>query len=413
MKFFYYLHLLFRYVCSQKNKTKKSTLLSQKMTKEIIDIVAAFHEATRQSRQTALATVVHVEGSSYRRPGARMLVEDNGRLTGAISGGCLEGDALRKALLAMSQRQNKLVTYNTMDEDDVQFGVQLGCNGIVHILFEPVDPTQANNPIALLENCLLQRKFAVVVTHFSLKNFHGHQPGTCFFSDGERVQGYISDEKLAEEVKDDVAAVLTNKTSLLKQYDAHQLTAFVERLEPPVSLVIVGAGNDALPLVDMAAVLGWQITVVDGRSTHATKQRFSKVHKIIVAKPAEAIGKLQIDERTAVVLMTHNYNYDRAMLQFLLQETCSYIGTLGPKKKLQRMLAELEEDGLVVAHGRRSVIYGPTGLDIGAEAAEEIALSILAEIKSVLSGRLGSSLRDKPDSIHTRSATLEEKATVD
>src|SRR5215207_4571386 len=127
------------------------------MMKEISDIINAFKEALLQGRQTALATVVHVEGSSYRRPGARMLVEDNGKMTGAISGGCLEGDALRKALQAINQQQAKLVTYNTLEDDDVQFGVQLGCNGIVHILFEPIDATKVKNPIALLENCLLQR----------------------------------------------------------------------------------------------------------------------------------------------------------------------------------------------------------------------------------------------------------------
>ena len=155
------------------------------MTKEISDILASFREAHSKSRRTALATVVHVEGSSYRRPGARMLIEDNGKITGAISGGCLEGDALRRALLAINQQQNKLVTYNTLHEDDVDFGVQLGCNGIVHILFEPIDPARPNNPIALLEKCLMERKDAVVVTMFSLKNFYGHQPGTCIFFDGE------------------------------------------------------------------------------------------------------------------------------------------------------------------------------------------------------------------------------------
>src|ERR1043165_2913977 len=121
------------------------------MTKEIRDIIAAYEAAKQRGQQTALATVVHVEGSSYRRPGARMLVEDTGRMTGAISGGCLEGDALRKALLAINQQQNKLVTYNTLLEDDIDFGVQLGCNGIVHILFEPINPEQTDNPIALLE----------------------------------------------------------------------------------------------------------------------------------------------------------------------------------------------------------------------------------------------------------------------
>src|SRR6476661_9699114 len=150
-------------------KLQTTNQIPGSMTKEIVDIVAAFKEAEKHGRKSALATVVHVEGSSYRRPGARMLVEDNGKLTGAISGGCLEGDALRKALLAIEQKQNKLVTYNTLDEDDVQFGVQLGCNGIVHILFEPIIPDE-NNPIALLEKCIEQRKNAVLVTLFSLKN---------------------------------------------------------------------------------------------------------------------------------------------------------------------------------------------------------------------------------------------------
>ncbi|MEQ1800228.1 MAG: XdhC family protein, partial [Lacibacter sp.] len=148
------------------------------MTKEINEIIAAYKRAQQKGNKTALATVVYVEGSSYRRPGARMLVEDDGRMTGAISGGCLEGDALRKALLAIHQQQNKLVTYNTLDEDDVEFGVQLGCNGIVHILFEPIDSEDENNPIALLERSQLFRKETVLVTLFSLHNFHGHQPGT-------------------------------------------------------------------------------------------------------------------------------------------------------------------------------------------------------------------------------------------
>src|SRR6478672_1949957 len=151
------------------------------MTKEINDIITAYKQAQKEGRQTALATVVHVEGSSYRRPGARMLVEDDGRMTGAISGGCLEKDALRKAQHAMSKKQNKLATYNTQDEDDIEFGVQLGCNGIVHILFEPIDPNQPNNPIAILEHCMLQKEEVVLATLFSLKNYHGHQPGTCLF----------------------------------------------------------------------------------------------------------------------------------------------------------------------------------------------------------------------------------------
>src|SRR3984957_1433184 len=146
--------------------------------KEVRDIVRAYDLAHREGKQCALATVVHVVGSSYRRPGARMLVTEDGELTGAISGGCLEGDALRKALFAINQQQNKLVTYDTTDEDDVQFGVQLGCNGIVHILFEPIDDTEACHPIRLLRELIGQRGDAVLVTLFS-RDLSVEQPGTC------------------------------------------------------------------------------------------------------------------------------------------------------------------------------------------------------------------------------------------
>jgi xanthine dehydrogenase accessory factor len=380
------------------------------MTKEIRDIISAFNEAQQQGRQTALATVVHVEGSSYRRPGARMLVEDNGRMTGAISGGCLEGDALRKALLAINQKQNKLVTYNTVDEDDVSLGVQLGCNGIVHILFEPIDTNNINNPIALLENCLQQRQHSVVITMFSLENYHGHQPGTCFFFDGETANQNISNRNILNELKKDAAIVLKTKSSLLKHYSDNELTAFIELIEPPVSLIIVGGGNDALPMADMATILGWQTTVIDGRVTHANKQRFPKVRQLIVGKPEEAIKQVAVDERTVIILMTHNYNYDLSMLGLLLKKNSTYIGVLGPKKRLQRMLAELEEEGQVISDEQKMMLYGPTGLDIGAEAAEEIALSVLAEIKAVLSKRNGASLRDRQETIHSGSlVVLEEK----
>lgn len=374
------------------------------MAKEISDIVNAYKEAQLQGRQTALATVVHVEGSSYRRPGARMLVEDNGKMTGAISGGCLEGDALRKALLAINQRQNKLVTYDTLHEDDILFGVQLGCNGIVHILFEPIDTNQTDNPIVILEKCLQHRSNVVLVTIFSLKNFYGHQHGTCLFFDGEWVHGNLEDKMLETQIKEDASAVLASRSSLLKQYFGNGLTAFVELVKPAVSMVIVGAGNDALPLMEMAKVLGWKITVADGRATHANKQRFPNADKIIVGKPAAIGSQVVIDEMTVFILMTHNYSYDLGIMRFLLQQKCRYTGILGPMKRLERMMAELQEQGVSIADEQRANIYGPTGLDIGAETAEEIALSILAEIKAVLENHKGTFLKIKPDSIHSRSA---------
>ncbi|GLU53808.1 XdhC family protein [Dyadobacter frigoris] len=376
--------------------------------KEITDIIEAYHLAIAEGKSMALATVVHVEGSSYRRPGARMLVTEDGQLTGAISGGCLEGDALRKALLAISQQTNKLVTYDTMDDDDdAKFGVQLGCNGIVHILFEPINVDQENHPIALLERATKQRINAILVTLFSMTN-RSDQPGTgmLLLDDEEHLIVENQFVKYVDTVIQDSDTALRSEHSLFNTYsfEGNKLTAFIEFLKPPVSLVIVGAGNDVIPLVGMASLLGWTITVVDGRANQATRQRFPLAGKVFVAKSNEVIFQIPSDTQTVFVLMTHNYNYDLGVLrEFMKSKNSIYIGSLGPKKKLERMLADLKDDGIEVTEEQISRIYGPVGLDIGAETSEEIALSVLAEIKAVLNKTPGTFLRDKPDVIHSRS----------
>lgn len=375
--------------------------------KETEDIIQAYKKAQQQNKKTALATVVYVEGSSYRRPGARMLVTEDGELTGAISGGCLEGDALRKALLAINQQQNKLVTYDSMDEDDNTIGIQLGCNGIVHILFEPIDPAKENNPLALLEKATLQEKNTVLTTLFSLSN-NEEQPGTCLFATGETSLGAITDMAIAKAVVQDIEEVFANGHSIMKNYLQHNgqsITGFIELVKPPVELVIAGAGNDAFPLMQIASVLGWHVTIVDGRKTHANAIRFPTAKKIIVAKPAEALNKICINEQTVFVLMSHNYNYDLAMLQQLSKTNCNYIGVLGPKKKLEKMVAALQQDGIEINAAMQQKIYGPVGLDIGAETAEEIALSITAEIKAVLAKKDGTALRNKNGFIHEHHIT--------
>ena len=375
--------------------------------KEIEDIIHSFKKAQQQNKKTALATVVHVEGSSYRRPGARMLVTEDGELTGAISGGCLEGDALRKALLAINQQQNKLVTYDSMDEEDNTIGIQLGCNGIVHILFEPIDSAKENNPIALLEKATIQSKNSVLTTLFSLSN-NSDQPGTCLFTTGETSFGSITDTTIEKAILQDIEEVFTTGYSIMKSYLQHNeqlVTGFIELIKPPVELVIAGAGNDAFPLVQIASVLGWHVTIVDGRKTHANAMRFPTAKNIIVAKPAEAVNQIVINEQTVFVLMSHNYNYDVAMLQQLVQTNCSYIGVLGPKKKLEKMFTALQDEGIAINAELQQKIYGPVGLDIGAETAEEIALSITAEIKSVLAKKDGASLRNKNGFIHEHHIT--------
>ena len=363
----------------------------------------------------ALATVVHVEGSSYRRPGARMLVTDDGQLTGAISGGCLEGDALRKALLAISQQKNKLVTYDTTDDNDTTLGVQLGCNGIVHILFEPIDPEQSNHPIDLLKQVIKERQNAVLVTLFTLNSRTGNQPGTCYLyldSDKKTVTN-LSGDPFSETLLKETDHAKRIQDSFFKSFDmpGQKLTGFIEYLKTPPSLVIAGAGNDTIPLMDMAHMLGWNITVVDGRAGHATKQRFPKANKVLVVKAEDVLTYVQPDAQTFFVLMTHNYNYDLALLKQLINiEDCIYIGTLGPRKKLERMFGDLYLQGIEVSEKQKTKIFGPTGLDIGAETSEEIALSVLAEIKAVMTNKKGTLLRDKSEPIHSRSEQLVDYA---
>lgn len=363
--------------------------------KEIADIIKAHAQAIKEGKKTALATVVKVEGSSYRRPGARMLITEDGILTGAISGGCLEGDALRKALSAIHQEENKLVTYDSMDEDDAKFGVQLGCNGIVYILFEPVFDHMETNPITLLKALESKREHGALAVLFSLEG--KNQFGTHMLL---RQHDQLKNNKneCFPSLPDDLKQVLADKKSKFLDYkvDEELVTAFLEFISSPVALIIAGAGNDAQPLANIANLLGWEVTIADGRPTHATNQRFPSAHHILVTKPGQLLSQIRIDENTAFVLMTHNYNYDLEMLNLLLNTHAPYIGSLGPKNKLIRMLDELDQN----TDENQLRVHGPVGLDIGAETAEEIAISIIAEIKAVLSGASAGSLKEKSAPIH-------------
>jgi xanthine/CO dehydrogenase XdhC/CoxF family maturation factor len=321
-----------------------------------------------------------------------MLVTEDGIMTGAISGGCIEGDALRKASLAISQGKNKLVIYDTTDEDDAKLGIQLGCNGIVSILFEPILEGAENNPIQVLKESITKRESSLIVTLFSKE--HHKQFGTFNQS---TLPIYIR-ELIAAEILQVINTVKSLHKELWLEGESHH--CFIESSETAISFIIVGGGNDAIPLAKMAAVIGWEITIVDGRLTHANAQRFPAVKHIIVGKPQEVINQFVIDGRTAFVLMTHNYNYDLSMLECLKGKDFGYIGLLGPASKRDRMFGELEQKGIVFSENEMKKIFGPTGLNLGAETAEEIALSICSEIMSFFNNTTAIQLREKLDPIH-------------
>jgi xanthine dehydrogenase accessory factor len=366
--------------------------------KELKDIILAYDKAVAQNKKTALATVVKVEGSSYRRPGARMLVTEDGELTGAISGGCLEGDALRKARYAMFQQQNKLQVYETTDDGDERLGIQLGCNGKVYILFEPIIDENENNPINLFRKAAMERKDAMIATVFSPGN-RQQQTGTCYFYNREE-KIVLSDEAC---IATEGQILFNQRNSVIKEYTDHSV--LYQFIPPPIQLVIAGAGNDAQPLTELASQLGWDIRIVDPRPAYANAERFPKAAGICRVKPTEILSAVKMDDQTAVVLMTHSYNNDLAALEQLIHSNCHFIGLLGPKKKLNKMLDQLAEKGIIINEEVMQKIHGPVGLDIGAETSEEIALSILAEIKAVFSKRNGASLKERTIEIHERLIT--------
>lgn len=372
--------------------------------KEFKQIIDSYELLKVKAQACALATVVHVEGSAYRRPGARMLITDDGRLTGAISGGCLEGDALKKALLVINNGVNSLVTYDTMDEDDAIIGVGLGCNGIIKVLIEAINFNDENNPIELIKAALSRRQSCVLLTTFSNNKDVANEMGTNWLAnESGMVKGISNETQITFNVKNNIEKVFTSKENLWlnDNQQGYDINYFYEFISPVISLVIIGGGNDVFPLVEMASVLGWETKIVDGRANYATSERFPSACTILVAKAEQVLDKINIDEYTVFALMTHNYVYDKTMLHFLSQLTqIPYIGLLGPKKKFLRILSEYEAEGRALSESQLSNIYAPIGLHIGAETPEEIALSIIAEIKMVLSNKQGNSLRLTADKIH-------------
>jgi xanthine/CO dehydrogenase XdhC/CoxF family maturation factor len=370
--------------------------------KELVEIIRAYDQAQKNAMQSVLATVVHVDGSSYRRPGARMLVLENGLMIGAISGGCLEGDALKKALLTFSDQTTRLITYDTSNEDDATLGIQLGCEGVIQVLFEYINHTQQNNPIELLRKACNNRQKSVLVTLFDVQDKKNPLMGTtCLLDEQENFESTLETE-INNSMLTDARLVLTNAKAQFSQYKTgkQSIHAFLDYIQPPISIVIVGAGNDAIPLSQMADLLGWEVKVVDGRNTHAKQDRFISACQVLVSRPEKVLDQIKIDDRTCFVLMTHNYQYDLQMLKALLPLGISYIGLLGPKKKLEKALNELSEQGFVPTEAQLASVYGPTGLDIGAETAEEIASSIIAEIQAVFNNKEGYKLKLKSTQIH-------------
>lgn len=366
--------------------------------KELQDIVTDFLTIKSRGQTAALATVVKVKGSTYRRPGARMLMTQDGCMTGSISGGCLESDVFEHAKHVMASGEPTLVKYDPEVAEEIIWALGLGCNGAVHVLIERLD-----KQLTLIAECLSNRHSGVLATLFCVEGLVQAKVGNnLMLYPDKNITNEIVDSILTQAVIPDAQLVLQEQKSKVKTYNlpAGRAEVLIEFIKPPTPLLIFGAGQDAIPVVHFAKELGWHVTVVDHRPTYLTPEKFPYADSLILTSAEAAYKHILLEESTVAIVMTHNYFHDRELLKMLLPSAVRYIGVLGPKRRTAELLEDLQAEGIVYTQEQLSRLYAPVGIDMGADTPVEIALSIVAEIQAVLTKRAGGLLRDRIGPIH-------------
>src|SRR5437899_7701075 len=321
--------------------------------RELTEILDAIDRFAAAREPMALATIVGVRGSTYRRQGARLLLTRSQQMVGNISGGCLEGDVMVVADEVMTSGQARLVTYDLTADDDVVWGLGLGCNGAVDIFVEPVDPSA--EIFTLYRKAIAEERALAVVTVLS-----GAGRRLAVWADGARI-GTLGDATMDDRAARAGTAAIQEGASRIFSLpgSAGAVQAFVEVLRPPIRLVVCGAGHDAVPVVQLAGQMGWRVVVVDSRERFLTRDRFPGARQFIKADPTSAPDRVPMDDRTYVVIMTHNYLHDRDLLRGFLRTGAGYLGMLGPRIRTEKILDELRRDGVTRSDRDRGRIVGP------------------------------------------------------
>jgi xanthine dehydrogenase accessory factor len=330
-------------------------------------------------KKFAMATIYQVRGSAYRREGAKMLIGEDGSTYGTISAGCLEGDLTYRAMDAIESNTTKLATYDLMTEDDFGWGQGAGCNGIIDVMVEPFSWSDSSSErhTEVLEsiNSLMSKGERIYALKKLDENIH---PVTTYFKmDGQPLEKRYMD-------RDDNQLIIKQVGEYIKEgrkfagLEYQEENYILERYEPKDELIIFGAGPDVEPLVMMATKLDFLITVIDPRSMRCNKDVFPEADHLIVEHPKTYLEHNEIPSRSYVIVMTHNFDRDREILSCILDKPLRYLGVLGPRKRTER---------LVLPNHLPNEIYSPIGLEIEADGAEEISVSVLAELIKVRNNR--------------------------
>ncbi|WP_408600947.1 XdhC family protein [Pseudomonas sp. PLMAX] len=369
------------------------------------ELLQAIDTAAQAGEETILATVVKVEGSAYRRPGARMLIPLHGRTVGTVSGGCLEQDLAKKAWWLTDSGEPLVRRYSTgatEDEDDEQSALTfgLGCNGTVFVMLERLRAKSPAPTIELLRRVRDRQQSAAMATVIGTSRYASVRVGDRLLSDTE---GSLRNLQLTHGIRRDLHKTMAQKKSSTRLYsDARgEVEVFFEYIAPPPRLVIFGAGHDAQPLVRMAKLLDWHVSVVDSRSHFARAERFPQADAVVFASLDNPFDLSPLIDGAFVAVMTHSYRQDRHWLGLALQASPAYLGQLGPRERTERLLAEI---GLGT-----SALHYPMGLDLGGDAPQSVALAILAEMTAVMNQRQGGMLRHRSKPIHQVDLVVSEK----
>lgn len=325
---------------------------------ELRSIVETFEQITPSDQKVALATVVKVSGSTYRRPGAQMLITQDEHSVGTISGGCLEQDVIIRSPQVLATGNAAIVKYDSTSDDDIIWGLGLGCNGVVYILIECIELRHELNPLAFMAQCLHQQQVGILATVFSVEqaNLIGNH---LMLSSSRAVCSDIEDSNLRQMVLADARVAYVNQQTTCKSYPmaGSGIEVFFNVIQPPVPLVIFGAGHDVSPVVQFAKALGWHVTVVDPRCSEISLTRFQTADCVLPVRLETMHEKVALTEQTIALVMTHNYLDDSKLLQRLLPSPVRYVGVLGPKHRADRLLQESRAEGTIYSQTQLARLY--------------------------------------------------------
>ncbi|MFF3022345.1 XdhC family protein [Gottfriedia sp. NPDC057948] len=325
------------------------------------------NEITSAKEGDVLATIIHVEGSAYRKEGTSMLFKGNGKEVGLLSAGCLEADLSYRVQETRERKTPQTVIYDMSAEDDLTWGNGAGCNGTITVLLEPIDEIMFNL-LTKLKTFLLN---GTSVSMMKILSDDSNDVETLFLVDEKTFFGNCNEGKL-----DQVKSVLnklhyTNQKSGLRTIEPLETKTYLHTFHPKPRLFVFGAGKDAMPLVKLASLAGFFVTITDWRADLCSNEYFPDAEQILVGFPSEIIPKLKLTASDSAIIITHQFQKDKEILNHILNSNLKYLGVLGGEKRIQRLL-----EGKKI----NTEINSPAGLQIGAEGPEEIAISIVGEL---------------------------------